>query len=143
MRGFVVLLLSLVALSCSKYGYVDMVSVSPECWDSAVSILYTNEDTTSLRDLSVALRYNSDFKSDTLSVFVQTSLPDGYQFREQTTLCLSRKYTASAVTASEAVPYRSNCTLDREGYYIFTITPCHPVEGIEAVGIEISENGKR
>ena len=136
MRTFVVLLLSLVVASCATdRSYVDMRPVSPYNWDDAVSIIYENSDTEAVRDIAVALRYNKSFDSDTLSVKVQTSLPDAHQFSEQILLHLKRDYTAAAVTASEVIPYRNNCVLGQSGYYIFTITPCRAVEGIEAVGI--------
>ncbi|MBQ3208954.1 MAG: hypothetical protein IJB23_03955 [Alistipes sp.] len=132
-----VAIIALLMVGCAENSYVDMKAVDPDCWDRAVSIFYENEDTESLHNLSVALRYNSDFKADTLTVLLQTSLPDAHQFRERFTLHLRREYTAAAVTASETVPYRDSCLLNQKGCYIFTITPCRAVEGIEAVGIGI------
>ena len=129
-------ILVLVMVGCSN-GYVDMAAVDPDCWHKSVSIFYNNEDISSLRSLSVALRYNSDFESDTLSVVVHTSLPDVHQFSEKVTLHLGRDYSAAAVTDSELIPYRENCLLNQKGCYIFTITPCRVVKGIEAVGIGI------
>ena len=112
-----------------------MKPVSPHNWADAVSIIYQNGDTVSERDIAIALRYNKSFHSDTLTVKVQTSLPDARQFSEQVLLHLKRDYTAAAVTASEVIPYRNCCVFGQSGYYIFTITPCRAVEGIEAVGI--------
>lgn len=146
MRRFLVIVVALLALSCGRVGstlFVDMHSVDLHCWSKPVTILYQNSDTLSLRDIAVALRYNDNFEGDTLSVVIQTSLPDVHQFREKVVLRLKREYTASAVTSSESVPYRSSSLLGEDGYYMFTITPCRAVEGVEAVGIEISDNGKR
>ena len=130
-------ILALFMVGCSSGGYVDMVAVDPDCWHKSVSIFYNNEDTDALRSLSVALRYNGDFLSDTLSVVLHTSLPDAHQFREKVTLHLGRDYSAAAVTDSELIPYRDNSQLNQKGCYIFTITPCRVVKGIEAVGIGI------
>lgn len=138
-----VLLLSLLFVACGNGSYVDMQPVSPYSWSKPVSIIVENDNTERVVDIAVALRYNSNFESDTLSVAVQTSLPDARQAKERVLLRLDKKYSAAAVTSSEAVPYRTNCTLNQSGYYIFTITPCRTVEGIEAVGIELVENGKR
>ena len=136
MRVVVALLLSIFVASCATdRGYVDMLPVSPYSWADAVSIIYQNSDTVSERDIAIALRYNKSFRSDTLTVKIQTSLPDAHQFSESVLLHLKRDYTAAAVTASEVIPYRNNCVLGQSGYYIFTITPCRAVEGIEAVGI--------
>lgn len=136
MRVVVALLLSIFVASCTTdRGYVDMLPVSPYNWADAVSIIYQNSDTVSERDIAIALRYNKSFRSDTLTVKIQTSLPDAHQFSESVLLHLKRDYTAAAVTASEVIPYRNSCVLSQSGYYIFTITPCRAVEGIEAVGI--------
>ena len=146
MRRFLVIVVALLALSCGRVGstlFVDMHSVDLHCWSKPVTILYQNCDTLTLRDIAVALRYNDNFEDDTLSVVIQTSLPDVHQFREKVVLHLKREYTASAVTSSESVPYRSSSLLGDDGYYMFTITPLRAVEGVEAVGIEISDNGKR
>ena len=136
MRVVVALLLSIFVASCATdRGYVDMLPVSPYNWADAVSIIYQNSDTVSERDIAIALRYNKSFHSDTLTVKIQTSLPDAHQFSESVLLHLKRDYTAAAVTASEVIPYRNSCVLSQSGYYIFTITPCRAVKGIEAVGI--------
>ena len=130
-------IVALLLVSCGEAAYVDMKAVDPDCWERSVSILYENEDTTALRNLSVALRYNNDFEADTLSVVVHTSLPDAHQFREQFTIHLKRDYSSTAVTDSELVPYRDSSLLGQRGCYIFTITPCRTVKGVEAVGIGI------
>ena len=134
------LLIAVVALlmvGCSSGGYVDMQPVNPKGWSEPVSIFYENGDMESLRDISVALRYNSSFQDDTLSVVLHTSLPDARQFRERITLQLKREYSSAAVTSSESVPYREDCQLSQSGIYIFTITPSRAVTGVEAVGIGI------
>ena len=137
------LLMSLFFVACGRGGYVDMQPVSPYSWSKPVSIIVENDNTERVVDIAVALRYNDNLESDTLSVTLQTSLPDARQVREELLLHLNREYSAAAVTASETVPYRTNCTLNQSGYYIFTITPSRAVKGVEAVGIELVENGKR
>lgn len=126
-----------VVVSCGRDNYVDMVAVDPHSWQNQVSIIYDNQDTVSLATISVALRYNSNFKSDTLAVMLHTSLPDVYQCQERVTLHLAKEYAASAVVRSESVPYRSSCLLSKKGEYIFTIKPLSAVKGVEAVGIQI------
>lgn len=128
---------SLVAVSCGTRGYIDMVATDPFCWDKGESIIYNNCDIVSLVNISVSLRYNNSFKSDTLSVTVHTSLPDARQCIEPVTLHLAKEYSATAVVSSESVLYRSSCRLAQKGEYIFTITPHSAVKGIEAVGIQI------
>ncbi len=129
----------LLCCGCGSEAYVDMQSVDAYHWSDPVSIVYDNSDITTPKDIAVALRYNDSFDSDTLTVVIQTSLPDVHQTRERMLLRLNRDYKATALTLSECVGYRDNCLLNQSGYYIFTITPCRTVRGIEAVGIEIAE----
>lgn len=139
MRAAVVLLVTMLCMGCGRRGEVhtDMLPVDVYGWQEPVSIVYENNDTTSLCDIAVALRYNDSFMSDTLSVVIHTSLPDAHQTRERVVLGLDRSYRATALTASQSVGYRENCQLSQRGCYIFTITPCRTVRGIEAVGVEI------
>lgn len=139
MRLFVVLFALCVVVSCGSKSYIDMQPVDAYDWQRAVSVIYENSDTIALRNIAIALRYNDSFKSDTLTVKVQTSLPDAHQFSENVVLHFDRSYKATALTASESVGYRQSCQLSERGSYIFTITPCRGVSGVEAVGIEISE----
>lgn len=136
MRALIAIV-ALIMVGCAEQTYVDMKAVDPDCWDRAVSIFYENEDVECQHDISVALRYNNDFEADTLSVVVHTSLPDAHQFREQVTLRLARKYSSTSVTASELLPYRASALLNQKGCYIFTITPCRAIKGVESVGIGI------
>jgi hypothetical protein len=141
MLRVVAVVVTVLALCCScrSKGYVDMQPVDIRSWQTPVSIIYENSDTVSLKSISVALRYNDNFTSDTLSVYIQTSLPDAHQARERVVLNLQRGYRATQLTASESIGYREKCLLDQRGSYIFTITPCREVCGIEAVGVEIVE----
>lgn len=140
MRLLIALFALCVVVSCGgRESYIDMQPVDAYNWHKPVSIIYDNSDTVSMRSIAIALRYNESFKSDTLTVKVQTSLPAAFQYSESILLRLRREYKATAMTASECVGYRENCLLSERGCYIFTITPCRNVSGIEAVGIEIAE----
>ena len=80
MRLFVALFALCVVVSCGSKSYIDMQPVDAYDWQRAVSVIYENSDTIALRNIAIALRYNDSFKSDTLTVKVQTSLPDAHQF---------------------------------------------------------------
>lgn len=136
MLRLVVVLLSLLCAGCVG-SYIDMRPVDPRGWHKPVSVVVENEDTVAMRSLSVAVRYNDSFASDTLSVDIQTSLPDARQCCERMLLKFEPKYDAAAVVSSQSIAYRDKVQFDQCGYYIFTITPCRNVKGIEAVGVEI------
>ena len=62
------------AVGCLAPQRVEMSAVNPREWRESESVLFENNDTLSLRRLSIALRYNHNFKQDTLSVQVNVSL---------------------------------------------------------------------
>lgn len=124
-------------MGCVAPQSVEMEAVNPRAWREPSIILFENEDTLSLRRLSVALRYNHDFQHDTLAVRINVSLPDAGQFSERVVLRLRRNGTQAPVATSESVPYREHSLLAQKGNYIFTISPESPVRGIEAVGVVV------
>lgn len=137
MQKWVFIPLLLCCIACDRGVDINMQAVDPQSWDSPVSVLMQNEDTLSLRSILVAVRYNDNFISDTLTVDIQTSLPDARQCRERVLLNFEHKYKGTAVEVSEVVAYREQAQLNQRGFYIFTITPCRAVKGVEAAGIEI------
>lgn len=137
MRLLIAIFAMFVAIGCTSKSHIDMQPVDVFGWNRPVSIIYENNDTNTLRTIAIAMRYNSNFDTDTLSVDIHTSLPDVHQCKERVVLHFKHDYHASAVTSSESSPYRHNCLLNQSGCYIFTITPCRTVKGVEAVGIEI------
>lgn len=137
MRKAIAFLVAAVAVGCTSNTKIDMQPVDVFGWSRPVSIIYDNSKTEQLQTIAVAMRYNTNFDTDTLTVDIHTSLPDVHQCKERVLLHFKRGYSASAVTSSESVVYRYNCALSQRGNYIFTITPCREVKGVEAVGIEI------
>lgn len=137
-RGWFIAAAALLTLcSCISTQQTEMEAINSRGWSEPCDILIENGDTLSMRTIGVALRYNHDFKADTLALRIGVLTPDIKHFEERVTLQLSRPYTASAVAASETLPYRVHSVLAQKGTYIFTITPEYAVEGIEAVGITI------
>ncbi len=126
-----------VAVGCVAPQSVEMVAVNPREWSEPSIVLFDNEDTVALRRLSVAVRYNHDFQSDTLALRINVSLPDAGQFSERVVLRLIRTGAQSPLATSESVAYREHALLSQKGNYIFTISPESAVCGIEAVGIVV------
>lgn len=135
----IVIALMAVMQSCTAPRTTEMTAVNPHEWSKPCDVLIENEDTLSLNRIGIAVRYNNSFKVDTLTLQVQVSTPDLCSFEETVTLQLERPYTASAVASSEMRPYRKHSLLKQRGFYIFTLTPKYPVQGIEAVGITIEK----
>lgn len=140
MRGFVAILVATVAVafcSCRTPQRVEMVSVEIESWSSAKSVCYNNEDTLSLRNLNIAIRYNDDFKQATLPLKIVVTTPDERHFTDTIELKLQHPSTALAITATESVPYRTNVLLNQTGCYTFAFEPLSQTKGVEAIGIEL------
>ncbi len=142
MRGVAVyavtLVAALIAVGCSERT-VQMQSVNPRGWSQPQSVAFRNSDTLSMRTVSVVLRYNSAFRADTLALRIIVSLPDAGQFAETFDFIPSDRRKAAGVATVESVGYRRHSVLSQCGDYLFTIEPCKPVKGIEAVGINIEK----
>ena len=138
-RGLVVVAMALLCVGCLAPRSADMASVDGCCWDSAAEIKIENIDTLSLRNIAVALRYNSNFRETVLPLNIKVVSPDGRTFNEPFTLHLEGVKRATTISQSVAIPYRLSALLATKGFYTFIIEPCAVVKGVEAVGVEITE----
>ena len=138
-RGLVVVAMALLCVGCLAPRSADMASVDGCCWDSAAEIKVENIDTLSLRNIAVALRYNSNFRGTVLPLNIKVVAPDGRTFNEPFTLHLEGVKRATTISQSVAIPYRKSALLAMKGLYTFIIEPCAVVKGVEAVGVEITE----
>lgn len=132
---FATLGISFVAFSCMAPNEYVVQTMPVDGWTSPCRIEYMNRDTLSVRDLELVLRYNDRFRQDTLTVDMSVLSPDGRIFSERVLFRVNRTWTSAAVRHEEILPYRTSSRLGRSGYYVFTLTPCSPHIGIEAVGI--------
>lgn len=113
--------------------------VNPQEWSEPVTLVVRNDDTLSMRTLSVVLRYNDDFRCDSLPLDIAVSLPDAGQFAERIVIRPEYPYSAAAVSTVENIAWRRRSVLGQNGYYLFTVRPALPVRGVEAVGINIEK----
>jgi predicted small secreted protein len=133
----IVLWAAMIALSgCNTTDPARMVGVDIEHWSSAATLEYDNCDTTAVRSLNIALRYNDTFKASELPLRIAITTPDSLRYEEAITLELHRPNTALAVATTESLPYRTSVTLNRLGRYTFSFQPLVEVRGMAAIGIE-------
>ena len=133
----VIAFIAIAFVGCIAPQNAIMVGVDFKSWRKAESIIYKNVDTTSLRNLNIALRYNEDFRQTSLPLKVTITTPDARYFEEEVTLQLERPSMAIAVTASESIPYRTGVQLNQSGFYTISFEPLSEVRGVEAIGIEL------
>jgi hypothetical protein len=129
--------LAMAMFSCLAPQNTQMVGVDMRSWERAESITYDNNDTLSLRNINIALRYNDNFREATLPLKITITTPDNRQFEEQITLQPHRPHTALTVATTESLPYRADVLLSQKGYYTFSFEPQIAIQGIEAIGIEL------
>ena len=134
----------LLLVSCMAPDTAKMASVSPRSWSEPASVVVENVDTLSLRRISIAVRYNSDFDGTMLPLAIKVLAPDGRVFEEEQSFPLRQSGGATVVSVSESLPYRDDVLLSTSGKYMFVFEPRAEVRGVEAIGVEIlNKNGKR
>lgn len=127
------------AAGCIAPQSVVMSDVDSQGWGNPLTLAVRNDDTLSLRTLSVVLHYNGNFRCDSLPLDISVSLPDAGQFSEKVVLRPEHPYSPAAVSTTENIAWRRRSVLGQEGWYLFTIRPLQPVRGVEAVGINIEK----
>ena len=125
---------------CTQPFRSNAADTDPVSWKDPAGIVLANADTTSLRDLTLFLRCNDRFAEDTLTVRIRVSTPDSLQHEEPFVMVIPPAHTPAAISREADIPYRRRVLFDRTGDYHLTITPCRPVEGVEAVGIHIAKS---
>jgi hypothetical protein len=136
-RCIVVVVLAMAMYGCLAPQNTQMVGVDMQAWNSAESIIYDNNDTLSLRNINIALRYNDNFREATLPLKIVVTTPNSQHFEEIVKLPLHHPRTALTVATTESLPYRADVVLSQKGCYAFSFEPLSEVRGIEAIGIEI------
>ncbi len=125
---------TLLFAACSSHGTtVEMNDMAEYRWSEAAHFSVDNDDTLSLRDLSVVLRYNRELKADSITVAITTLTPDSLRLEERFTLHVPR--TNEVRTVERIFPYRRNARLMKPGVYRFTISPDDEITGVESVGL--------
>lgn len=137
MRRVWAVLLGLWAISCSRPTQAVMEDVDPYGWNRAVSVRIENGDTLTLRDLSLVVRSNRHFRSDSLRLKLTLHAPDSSHYTEQVAFVMNHPHRPAALRLVDEVPYRRRVILSQFGGYRFTITPTEPIRGVEAVGLNI------
>lgn len=114
-----------------------MADVDLYGWHEGAVVEVENGDTATLRDLSLVIRSNRSFRADSLRLELFVETPDSMQFTETVGFPVHHPRRAAALRTVDEIPYRRRVVLNRPGTYRITLTPVVPVEGIEAVGINI------
>lgn len=137
MRPIAVLLVLVFFSGCIAPQHSVVRDVDAREWSEPVTLVVDNDDTLSMRRLSFVIRYNADFRSEVVGLKVNVIQPDAASFTETVSVYPQHTSSPSSVSTIETIAYRESSVLLQRGSYLFTITPLHPVCGIEAIGINI------
>ncbi len=125
------------AAGCVSPHGAAVTDVNASGWDAPAAIVFTNTDTTTLRDMDLFLRYDDRMDEDTLTVRIAVVTPDSLRHEEAFRLALPAAHTPAALSREADLPYRRRIRFARTGDYCITVTPGRPVKGVEAFGINI------
>ncbi len=132
---FATLLIGCVG-SISHDAYV--VDIENNIWDKVAVVEIQNEDTLSLRDISIFIKHQQYEGLDSLPLTIYTVAPDEVIFEERRTIhiegCRRGEYVASHL---HEMPYRRDIKLRQRGVYKIYLFPQMPIRGVEGVGVTI------
>ncbi len=136
-RVLCALVLALGATGCLRPTQAVMCDVDPYGWTKGAIVEVENGDTSTQRDLSLVVRSNRLFRSDSLRLEIRIETPDSMYCTETVSFPMRHPRRAAALRIIDEVPYRRRVVLDRVGTYRFTLIPDRPINGVEAAGINI------
>ena len=135
-------LLALVVIVATCWGcgvspvVVSMADVNRNGWSEQVDVCYDNHDTSSLYDMSIALRVGNRFQAKELPLHVVFVTPDSLRYEERVVLPVkAAPLQGDSRRVEILVPYRRDVRLASRGIYGVSITPECSVVGIEAIGV--------
>lgn len=130
--------LSALCVACNEPQHsIEMHDMDEAVWSNAEEFTYNNQDSLSKRDISIVVRYGSDYVADSVSLRILAISPDSLVTEEPFTLRIPR--IKEVRPEEQTFLYRKDVVLGRCGEYTFRITPDTLVEGISSVGLMIGE----
>jgi hypothetical protein len=109
-------------------------------WEGVEEFTFVNEDTLSMREIAVVLRYDRREVVDTLPINIVTISPDSLVLSENMTLRIPR--LGDMRPAEQSFPYRRGVVLQRSGEYRFRIKPRALAKGVGSVGLLITNQSE-
>lgn len=130
--------LSALCVACNEPQHsIEMHDMDEAVWSNAEEFTYDNQDSLSKRDISIVVRYGSDYVADSVNLRILAISPDSLVTEEPFTLRIPR--IKEVRPEEQTFLYRKDVVLGRCGEYTFRITPDTLVEGISSVGLMIGE----
>ena len=138
LRGWLVAFVAMACVGCSNSDMAVAADVDPSLWRLPVRLSFENSDTQQPCRLTLFARLADSFEADTLTVRIETLSPDSTRYREYHRMLLSAERTAAPLRRIALVPYRRKVVFPQKGCYHIEIQPTRRIAGIEAVGLQIT-----
>lgn len=139
MKLLTILFIFLFAIGCTQTGQgVFVESTDDKSWDKPVSIWYSNNDTSVIKNISLMLRYNDCLDSDTVLIAIGVVSPDKKIFRDTLSFKIQKAITKAGFRVEEyCTPIFSDVRFLETGAYCFSFYPLNnpPIKGIVGVGV--------
>lgn len=131
------IIVAFVAACGGGSGAVQMNDLEHSCWAEYEDFYYDNTDSLSKRDISIVVRYSKDYVADSVAMSILCVSPDSLVSEEPFTIHIP--HLADMRPEVQTFPYRRNVVLSTKGRYLFRLRPNETIEGINSVGLSISD----
>ena len=111
-------------------------------WSQPVTVVLANSDTLGLYDFGIALRHDGELCGRTVEMTVRTVTPDSLWVEEPLSLYIGDDGRSRPAQHETVGIYRRSVRLASGGDYRITIAPKRPVQGVTAVGVDMSRSVK-
>lgn len=131
-------IIAMMVMACGGSGrIVEMHNNEQNCWSEYVDFYYDNTDSLSKRDISIVVRYGKSYFADSVAMSILCVSPDSLVSEEPFTIHIP--HLADMRPEVQTFPYRHNVVLRTKGRYLFRLRPESAIEGINSVGLSISD----
>ena len=137
LRLMVVVVVAAMGIACrGEQRAIEVHDQPTRGWEGVEEFVFQNDDSLSMREIAVVLRYDRGDVADSVALNILTISPDSLVLSEDMTLRIPR--LGDMRPAEQSFIYRRGVVLQRKGEYRFRLTPQARVEGVSSVGLLVT-----
>ncbi len=121
--------------SCLSGYEVVAADVSPAGWSEPVTLLYSNTDTLTLKDVSLTLRHSVEVSPLESGFLIETVSPSKAGSYSNLRMKFSSPVSGNNLYET-SVSLRTGMLFSESGDYVFTVTPMQEVSGVWSIAID-------
>ena len=125
--------------ACGEKPEVYTADINPLSWteNEPVSVSFANDDTLSLRDISVIARYVKDADNSDIRFVMSTVTPSGTVWSDTVVISRDHGGQVSSDVWENEMAYRDKVLFEERGLYRMHFKPVGEVGGVYAIGVHI------